>query len=202
MKFNQRLDVKAIGPGGPAWDRATGPQRRAFFLEAGRLAVEAKREELTRAIGADGKTMAPRKHPRPDGANGPVLTPHDAASRTARLMAAHADPAGMTLFWRAGLSARQRLPWGTILGFHAGGFVRGAPVRDVRLSRRAIGRLKKQLGAWWHARHRADAARVRGDDPTPAPKMKPAAIRKAQAALTRKYPSLGAYFRDPRDGFK
>lgn len=157
MAFNQRLSAE-IEPAGPAWRSAAAADRLAYFAAAGELAVKLKRAELARAIGANGRRMKARKHPRPDGADGPVMTPHDEASRTARLMASHADPRGMTLFWRSGHGGAQRLPWGTILGFHAGGFVEGAPKRDVRLSKAGIARVRREMAIWWAARS-ADKAR-------------------------------------------
>jgi hypothetical protein len=85
------------------------------------------------------------------------MTPHNEASRTARLLAFRAWRGGLTLFWHGGVSRGQRTAWGTILGYHAAGRVRGAPRRDVRLSKRGIGAVAQAAKKWWTARLRAAA---------------------------------------------
>lgn len=146
--FNQPLRG-LIEPDSPSWRSAGPPDRLAFYREAGPLAVKEKRRELALAIGSNGRRMKPRKHPRSDGADGPVLTPHDEDSRTSRLLAARAFQDGLTLFWHSGISKGTRKAWGVILGYHARGQVRGAPVRDVRLSKRGIGVVKRAMARWW-----------------------------------------------------
>jgi hypothetical protein len=193
--LNQRLAGR-IEPSDPAWKTASPALRREFYRVAGDLAVTEKRKELARAIGSNGRRMRARKEPRKDGANGPVLTPHDAASRTARLMAARAWDAGCTLFWHSGIRKGQAKPWGVILGYHAAGKVKGAPIRDVRLSTKGIGAVRKAMATWWAARVKPKAAAQKT-----APERGKSATRKAQAELTKKYRFLKQYLRDPKDGF-
>lgn len=188
MAFNQPL-AGQLEPAVPSWEAAAAPDRLAFYREAGRRAVLAKRAELSRGIGANGRVMRPRKHPRPDGANGPVMTPHDEMSRTRRLLAARATAKGLTLFWHAGARRKdQRRPWGVILGFHAAGAGR-LPRRDVRLSRRGITAVRDGMRRWWLARVAA-ATRRRN------------AAERAAAAGSGPPGRFARYFRKPGDGFK
>jgi hypothetical protein len=189
-----------IEPPGRAWSDAPAADRLAFYKHAGELAVKAKRAELARAIGANGRRMKARKRPRPDGATGPVLTPHREGSRTSKLLAARPTASGVTLFWHAGLRKGQERPWGAILAFHA----RGAgklPVRDVRLSRRAINALRAEMGRWW-ADRLAERRRLARNADRRGRRARAGPIRRAQEALARKYRSLKDYFREPGDGFR
>jgi hypothetical protein len=174
MPFNQPL-AGLVEPAARSWKSAKAADRKALYEFAGELAVKEKRKELARAVGANGRRMRPRKHPRPDGANGPVMTPHDEASRTGRLLAFRAWAGGITLFWHAGLSRGQRKAWGTILGYHAAGKVRGAPRRDVRLSKRGIGAVAAAVRKWWTARLRAATRREKARAVAAAQKPAPLA---------------------------
>lgn len=199
--FNQPLAGR-IEPRVQSWSDAVPADRLAFYKRAGELAVEQKRAELARAIGINGRRMKPRKHPRPDGANGPVLTPHREASRTARLLDARATATGVTLYWHAGLGkTTHSTPWGTILGFHAAGQVRGAPVRDVRLSTRGINKVRGEMARWWAARVGAEerATAKRESRRRAATAAKPGRFSRAQKALVDKYSMLKDYFR-PKGG--
>ena len=208
-KFNQRL-TDEITPDDESWKHATQAERLAYFKRAGKLAVPLKRSELSRAIGANGRRMAPRKRPRPDGAAGPVLTPHRDDSRTMRLLDAHADPRGMTLYWRSGHSNVQRLPWGTILGFHARGEVKGAPARDVRLSKRGINALRVEMVRWWQQQHAEkvearERERVAAQAEEEHKAARSLAIKagkaasKAKRAVAEKYKGLAGYLKPPND---
>ena len=197
MPFNQPL-AGLVEPSARSWRSATAADRKALYEFAGRLAVAEKRAELARAIGSDGRRMEARKRPRPDGANGPVLTPHDERSRTARLMAARAWAGGVTLFWHSGIGKGQRTPWGTILGYHADGKVKGAPVRDVRLSGRGIGRVRAEVARWWTARLREQGRKARAREAAPP---KPGRLSRAQESMAGRYGSLRDYFRGPKGGF-
>jgi hypothetical protein len=200
--FNQRIND--LAPDDATWQDATSRDKLDFFKEAGQRAKQLKKVELERGIGANGQRMKPRKRPRPDNANGPVLIPNNETSRTVRLMDAHADIQGITLYWRSGHSNVQRLPWGTILGFHARGEVPGAPVRDVRLSKRGINLLRKQMAQWWDTHHagRIRQAIVDRQAAEEAARKKPkiaAKAKAAKAAMVKRYNKLADYF-NPRGG--
>jgi hypothetical protein len=196
MPFNQPL-AGSIEPAGSSWKKANSAQKRAFYKAAGDLAVAEKRKELARAIGANGRRMKARKYPRKDGADGPVMTPHDEESRTSRLLAFRAWDGGLTLYWHGGVSRGQRKPWGTILGYHADGKVRGAPRRDVRLSKRGIGAVRKAMADWWEKNRKR--GRKPAQESTPSPK-KNAGFSKAQKALIGKYAYLKDYLRPKGKG--
>ncbi len=219
MGLNQKL-AGSIEPNSESWRSAKAADRLAFYKQAGDVAVSIKRDELSRGIGANGRKMKPRKRPRPDGANGPVLTPHDEKSRTSRLMASRATSSGVTLYWHAGIRKGQKTAWGTILGFHAAGDGH-LPVRDVRLSKRGVGLVRKAMETWWEERLKARARKARKAEPskpglierfkgavkgvvdaarrkfTAPSSASHDAIRREQARLKKQYPGLGRYFRDP-----
>jgi hypothetical protein len=154
VAFNQPLAGLVEPSSAPSWTTATDAERRAFYTEAGARAVKRLRAQLRRAVGRDGARMAPRKQPRADGANGPVMTPHRAMSRAGRLLDARVSASGVTLYWHGGVGAvRGATSFGTILGYHAAGEVPGAPVRDVRLCDAEIQALQTEMTAWWTARH-------------------------------------------------
>ena len=149
MAFNQPL-TGLIEPDTDEWRSATPERRRAFYREAGRRARARLRKQLLKGIGRSGRLMPARKRPRPDGADGPVMDPHEVDSRTVTLLDFRADTTGVTLYWHRGPARPdQTKPWSTILGYHAAGAVPGAPVRDVRLSNLNIHHLKREMGEWF-----------------------------------------------------
>jgi hypothetical protein len=147
-------------PTGPAWDRAIEAERRAYWRRLAEIAYFVKRQEIARGIGADGKKLPPVKpENRPDRAKGPPLAPHQAESRTARLLAFSATATGATLYWRAS----GRKSWAEILGYHGrvGGEVRGAPLRDtLGISPRGQARVVAQARDWWRLTHGLPPARI------------------------------------------
>jgi hypothetical protein len=166
MSLRQRLDGRIEPPG---FARAKTADRRWFYHEAGQVALGRLRVQLSRGVGANGRTMKPRVAAvLPDGADGPVMEPHYDASRAITLSDFMATDRSLVLFWHAGTghrshrAARARgakmTPFGTILGYHAGGLVRGAPARDVRLSAASIQQVKAEMRRRWDARMRRRAA--------------------------------------------
>jgi hypothetical protein len=147
-------------PTGPAWGRATEAERRAYWKRVAEIAYFIKRQEIARGIGADGRKLPPVKlESRPDRAKGPPLAPHQAESRTARLLAYSSTATGATLYWRAS----GRKSWALILGYHARieGYVEGAPERDtIGISPRGRARVAAQARDWWAARHGIPPARI------------------------------------------
>lgn len=170
----EKANFKLVGPewfpAGPAWARAREPERRAYRRRLGELAVEAKRRELRKGVGVDGKKFEPRKWPRPDHANGPPLSPHRAQSRFQRLLAFAVNAGGVTLFWRGG--------WAKVVGAHA--FPRnntwGKPKRPVRdavgLTPTSETWVREQALLWWANRHPGRPKPPR-PEPKPEPKPKP-----------------------------
>src|SRR3954468_4292709 len=133
MPFSQDL-TGLIEPRAKTWSGATDAQRAWYYGQMAKLAERKKRVELMQAIGRFG-VMDPRKHPRADGASGPVMDPHGGASRAFKLLASSATASSCKLYWRAGgaiVSKSGTVYFTDILGYHADGKVRGAPTRDVR----------------------------------------------------------------------
>ena len=129
---NIPLTGPAYTPKGPEWERASESTKRTYWRRLGEAGIGIYREERRKGVGVDGDKLLPVKpKSRPDGAKGPPLIPHYGDSRTNRLLAMKATVRGATLFWHAGMTKRCRVPWATILGYHADGVVIGAPVRDV-----------------------------------------------------------------------
>jgi hypothetical protein len=161
VAFNIPLTGK-VEPRDPSWAKATPARRLAFYKRAGEIAEYELKVQLLKGLGADGEKMMARQKPRPDGAAGPVLVPHYGTSRTLRLLDFRAWENGLTLFWHGGVSKTQKLPWSTILGYHAKGLVIGAYLRDVRLAPLYERKVRDTAGRWWR--------RTAGAPPkTPAP---------------------------------
>jgi hypothetical protein len=163
-------------PTGPAWDRATEAERRAYWRRLAEIAYFLKRQEIARGIGADGRKLPPVKpESRPDRAKGPPLAPHQAESRTARLLAYNSTASGATLYWRAS----GRKSWALILSYHArieGEEVRGAPLRDtLGISPRGRAQVAAQARDWWRLTHGLPPARTpRAPSPRPpVPTVRP-----------------------------
>jgi hypothetical protein len=155
-------------PRHPSWRRATKDERERVWRKIGEFAQAAYRAQLLRGEGADGgKLAAVKPASRPDHATGPPLDPHYGASRTYSLVAIHSTDHGCTLFWRADRGSS----WSTILGYHAEGLVRGAPVRDVLdLSPRAARETKVRTETYWRT--------VKGKEPEGKPRPKPRPLPK------------------------
>jgi hypothetical protein len=188
-----------IEPKGEAWDNATPADRRAYYQRAGELALVIKRDEIRRGIGYDGKPLEPvLPSSRPDGAKGKPLDPHYARSRTYRLLAMRVATNGVTLFWHSGHGRKQKLPWATILGYHADGVVIGAPMRDVvsSISPAGMRKLKARALQWW-----ANFIASRRPKPTPKAKAKIIDVTdaSASAAPSRAISTLTYREFDPND---
>jgi hypothetical protein len=128
-----------------AWAEATEATRRGARDLAVQLLIGAKRRQVTAGRGADGKPLPPRKHPRHDRAAGPPLAPHRERSRSLlRLRHSKTGPSVIVIWWGAG--------WGKVLGYHARGLVRHAPIRNViDFTPDAMTRLRRQVRQWWDA---------------------------------------------------
>lgn len=107
------------------WRRLTTAQRKEWFKLVGKHAVTTLRKRLLDGRDRHGKKFLRRLNPRPDGASGPPLSPHDAASRSVRLMSSRWTDKDATIYWEEG--------WGEILAYHQAGIPSrlGKRVRDV-----------------------------------------------------------------------
>ena len=126
MASDNAFTLDVAGWVGPAWAKAPAWKRLATLQFVAERAKYLKLVELARGIGVDGRKLARVKpSSRPDNATGEPLVPHRSESRSATRMRSSVGPARGTvaIWWSHG--------WGTILGYHADGLVRGAPVRDV-----------------------------------------------------------------------
>ena len=174
MPFSQDLTGK-VEPTAKTWLSATTAQRLWYYQQIATKAERKKRIELMQAIGRYG-VMSPRKHPRADGASGPVMDPHGGASRAFKLLASSATQNSCKLFWRAGgaiVSKSGTIYFTDVLGYHADGLVRGAPVRDVRLSDDSIAALRQEGESVWRKRPK-QTKQTKQSKPAPAPAPAPA----------------------------
>jgi hypothetical protein len=158
------LDVSSWVPA-DEWGRADERTRHAYLDECCRLARRAKEAQVLRAQGADGAKLEKRKRPRPDGAKGPVLAPHRTESRTYKwVRCSPAKKRGAVVLWWSH-------SWGRVVGYHAGGKVPGAPVRDViGFPIGVLNRLKSDARSWWRNR------RVTGPRATPRVAASPGVV--------------------------
>lgn len=137
----------AVLPDPVEWDRASVADRKAYLKRLGEIAMERKHWELDRALDANtGEKMPARQKPREDGADGPVLTPHNRQSRSHRYMRMSAGSGHVTIWWSHG--------WGTVLGYHADGVVIGAYKRDViGLTPAGERKVAREALDWWRRNH-------------------------------------------------
>lgn len=164
--------ITGIEPAGAAWDAAAPAERARFYFEAGKRAVVELRGQLLEGKDRYGRRMPPRVYPRADAATGPVLSPHETASRSWKRLRSTPAKDGVVLWWSHG--------WGRILSYHGEGLVIGAPARDVRgLAPARLAALKKGMAAWWAKGH---------PDAKPAPKPK-AGPKPAVSPVARPVPA-------------
>jgi hypothetical protein len=149
-----------VEPADPDWSRAPAAVRRRYYDQAGAIVLDELRKQLEKGIGRTGRAMKPRIRPvLPDGADGPVMIPHELASRAITMSDYAATDHSLKLFWHAGTGHRQHrrararggkaVPFGEILRYHADGEVPHAPVRDVRLCAQRIENVRRRLGPVW-----------------------------------------------------
>lgn len=193
---NIRLALSDYAP--PEVLTASPAARRAFLERFGELALHLKRRMVVRGISPEGKRFPKRKRPRPDGANGAPLAPHGQESRSARLLAVHVGDDFITLFWRG----HGRKSWAKILGYHADGEVRGAPVRnEFDLDEKTKRQIKATMKTWWGVREKEKPKPPTPptvvEKPKPKPPVKPPAPRPiaAKPLTTTTIPAKG---RKPR----
>jgi hypothetical protein len=131
--------------GRSAWAGATDAARSGAMALAVEALLGTKRRQVLAGRGADGQPMRPRKHPREDGADGPVLAPHRVDSRAIlRLRHSKVGSGKVVIWWGDG--------WSRILGYHARGLVRHAPIRNVvDFTPDALARIRRKVQAWWRA---------------------------------------------------
>jgi hypothetical protein len=141
-KAQFRLSGADFAPQDVAWLNASRDDREAYWDNVAVLARDAKYRELTKGVGVDGRRLPPRRRKRHDRATGPVLSPHwsDSRFRTQLMWSGSHD--GAVLWWKA--------PWGRIVGFHARGEVRGAPIRNVvGLTDESAEAVRRKARKWW-----------------------------------------------------
>lgn len=177
--LNIRLGGPDLEPTDPAWAKATSADRLKYYQVLGDRALEIKKDQVKRGIGANGRSLIPWRVRvgKYKGAKGKVLVPFTEDSRTYRLLARHADPAGATLYWRADGPKS----WAKILGYHAYKHgPRALPVRNtIGLSLQGRKKARAAALAWWEtkkleaAHAKAAQAPPGGPPATKAPKAKP-----------------------------
>lgn len=141
-----------ITPADDAWRNADARQRRAYFEQLGKIALQVKIAELLAGLDKDGRPLAPVSiRSRRDRASGPPLCPHGRESRTIRLLDFEPTPdgRGVRLFWPR--------DWAKVLGYHADGIVSSdgeiEPIRDVfGISPAGLKTIEREALDWWQAR--------------------------------------------------
>lgn len=160
MASENSFRVDALPPS-DEWGAASAADRKVYLRRLGELAMDRKHWELDRALDAStGEKMPARQKPRDDGADGPVLTPHNRQSRSHRYMRMSVGAGHVTIWWSHG--------WGTILGYHADGVVIGAYKRDViGLTPAGERKVAREALDWWRRNHPKKRAPARSK---PAPR--------------------------------
>jgi hypothetical protein len=156
-KAQFRITGDDFAPSDIAWLRAEENDKRAYWSNLAVLARDAKYLELSKGLGVNGQRLPTRKRPRHDMAAGPVLVPHWSDSRFRTQLRWKATVDGAVLWWKS--------PWGRIVGYHARGEVRGAPVRNVvgiTIDNQA--KIRRKALQWWEAKVSAGAMGRAGID--------------------------------------
>jgi hypothetical protein len=198
MPFEQSL-TGLIEPNDTTFKGASLEDRQWLYSQASAVVLDRLRIQLSRAIGRTGRVMKPRiMAVLPDGSDGPVMTPHDDLSRAIQLADCRTSSRSLVLYWKPGLNhpdahaararhARKNLkhlggkgpgsrgggkatPFDEVLQYHADGLVRGAPVRDVRLSAASIAQVKLAVAKLWRERV-SDRARTAQPPQPPQPPL-------------------------------
>lgn len=119
-----------------------GPGAMRFGQAVAKDVDVGNRDDRLRNVDRHGKTLPPRKHPREDGANGPVLAPHGDASRSITTFRARVVRTAAGWVLSAGFGF---IP----LAYHAKGMVKGAPVRDLMgISPKTWAKINKRKREW------------------------------------------------------
>src|SRR4051794_26981644 len=98
MGLKQSL-IGLVEPDDASWAKAPPALRRAYYTEAGKVALAQLTRQLAKAIGSNGKQMKARIRPiLPDGSDGPVMEPHYDMSRVISLMDYSATDKALTIW--------------------------------------------------------------------------------------------------------
>lgn len=212
-RVNFTLSGPDVEPMGVEWLSATRDERAKFWGYLATEVYDSKMRSLSRGLDRFGAKIVPAKPESRErykrrglGYTGPGLMPQRALSRTRRYLRVMVYP--------------QRNPdrvvghwlhkWGRILGYHARGEVRGAPVRDVvgLSDDQVVDVVRKARATWYRAEGRAIQARLAEDaaaatrttpPPTgqrvPAVDPRGAKWTREQLLLIERYPEMEKYLR-------
>jgi hypothetical protein len=149
----------------PAWLWAGSALVGRFRREAAIIAASEWDKSRRRGLDRFGRPLAPiseytynnRRSAMGDAdPDAPPLTPAYDLSRTRSFLRKRNTDRGVYFWWIR--DPRVRRSWGVILGYHAAGQVRGAPIRDViGFSDAEKAAIRAHMRRWWDARRRRAA---------------------------------------------
>lgn len=155
QRVNFTLSGPDVEPLGAAWMAASRDERATFWRILADVTFREKDKSLKRGQDVNGDKIRPAKvkyriinyKDRGLEWKGPGLMPQYADSRTRRLLKTMVypprNPDRVIGYWRMG--------WGRILGYHARGEVKGAPVRNVvGLSDKLFEKVVREARAEWY----------------------------------------------------
>lgn len=161
----------------PAWGVASEAMKGRFRREASIIAAAEWDKSRRKGLDRFGQKLAPiseytynnRRSAMGDAdPDAPPLTPAYDLSRTRSFLRKRVTAEGVYFWWI--YDPRVKRSWGVILGYHATGQVRGAPVRDViGFSPSEVETIRSHMRRWWDARRRSVVAQA-GAQVLPAPK--------------------------------
>lgn len=206
-RVNFTLSGPDVEPMGVEWLSATRDERAKFWGYLATEVYDSKMRSLSRGLDRFGQKIVPAKPESRErykrrglGYTGPGLMPQRALSRTRRYLRVMVYP--------------QRNPdrvvghwlhkWGRILGYHARGEVRGAPVRDVvgLSDDQVVDVVRKARATWYRAEGRIIRGRLETPVETPAmndqtnrPDPRGVKWTREQLLLIERYPEMEKYLR-------
>lgn len=206
QRVNFTLSGPDVEPAGVEWLAATREERARFWYYLADAVYRSKINSLKRGLDRTGSKIIPAKPESRErykraglGYTGPGLMPQRELSRTRRYLRVmpypQKNPDRVVGYWLN--------KWGRILGYHARGEVRGAPVRDVvGLSDKQFEAVVREArGTWYRAEGRLVQGRLPVPLPQPAvptptrPDPRGARWTPEQLELIRRYPEMEAYLR-------
>ena len=144
------------------WRRASRRDKQRYLDGMEPKIKRQKLRQIEKSQGANARQLAARKRARPDGADGPVLAPHNDTSRSEKWIrtAVSVNRGTVAVYWSHG--------WNRILGYHRAGEGRygAVPIRNIiDFPKYMLNQLAADGAQYWRE---IQASKARDKPPVPA----------------------------------